>query len=492
MTRQIRLVGIGLMVCFGIIFLQLNRLTVIDAKSLNNNPNNTRQILRDFNRPRGTVSTADGEVIARSDPITGGLQRVYPDGPTFAQVTGYFSFTLGSSGVEKTYNDDLAGRTIGLSLHSLNDLFVNKPRVGNMTVTVRSDLQKAASQALGTNTGSVVALDPTTGAVLALYSNPTYDPNELASHDTAVATARKTALDADPQKPRLAHTYQEIYFPGSTFKLVTSTAGLTSGKVTKDTPSFPQLEAFTPPTGQPIKNFADDRGVPETCGGTLFAILRVSCNSAFADMGLRIGADDMVKTAEAFGFNDKIPIDLTSPAASVFPTTFVRDLPKLAQSAIGQNDVSASPLQMAEVAAAIANGGKIMKPHVLQDVRDSDGNTVTTYHPSVWRTPMDPGSAALLHDAMVGVVQGGTATGLAVPGFVVGGKTGTAQRGTNPPQTFAWIVGFGGQAGQPPSIVVAVLVENRTGRGANQTGGVVAAPIAQAVLKAALEHPLQP
>ena len=124
---------------------------------------------------------------------------------------------------------------------------------------------------------------------------------------------------------------------------MTSTAGLTSGKITKDTPSFPQLSSFTPPTGQPIKNFADDRGVPETCGGTLFAILRVSCNSAFADMGIRIGATDMVGAAEAFGFNSKVPIDLTDPAASVFPTSFVRDLPKLAQSSIGQNDVSASP-----------------------------------------------------------------------------------------------------------------------------------------------------
>ena len=211
MTRQIRLVGIGLMVCFAVLFVQLNRLTVIDANRLNHNPNNSRQILRDFNRPRGTVSTADGEVIARSDPIKNGaqtkdgLQRVYPDGPTFAQVTGYFSFTLGSSGVEKTYNDDLAGRTIGLSLHNLTDLFVNKPRVGNVTLSVRADLQKAAAQALGTNTGSVVALDPTTGAVLALYSNPTFNPNDLASHDTTAApppaSRRSTRTRKSPAWP---------------------------------------------------------------------------------------------------------------------------------------------------------------------------------------------------------------------------------------------------------------------------------------------------
>jgi peptidoglycan glycosyltransferase len=486
-TRQIRMLGIGLMVCFGILFLQLNRLTVVDAKRLNNNPNNTREILRDFSQPRGTVSTADGEVIAQSVATNDRykLQRQYPDGPLFASLTGYFSFTLGSAGVEKTYNDELAGRTLGLSLRSLSDLFVTKDRVGNVTLSVRADLQKVASDALGNRDGSVVALDPRTGEILALVSHPTYDPNLLANHDTKAAAAASQALDQTPGKPRLARSYQERFFPGSTFKVVTSTAALTSGKVTIDSPVYPQASSYTPPlTNRPLKNFGG-----ETCGGNLVQALVVSCNSVFAQIGVDIGGPQLIKTAEGFGFNADVPIDLTKPTTSTFPTDFTRNTPALAQSAIGQNDVSATPLQMAMVAAAVANGGKIMKPHVLFDVRDSDGNTVSTYHPSVWKTAMDPGTAALLHDAMLKVVESGTATRLKVPGFEVGGKTGTAELGLSPPRSHAWIIGFGGPAGQAPTIVVAVIVQGQP-EVSTATGGRVAAPIAQQVLKAALEHPL--
>jgi peptidoglycan glycosyltransferase len=491
MTRQIRILGIGLMVCFGILFLQLNRLTVIDAKRLNNNPNNTREILRDFSQPRGTVTTADGEVIAQSVPTKDRFkyQRQYPDGSLFAAVTGYYSFTLGSAGVEKVYNDELAGRTLGLSFRDLGDLFVDKVRVGDLTLSVRADLQKAATQALGTQQGSVVALDPRTGEILALVSNPTYDPNVLANHDTNVAAKAAELLDGSPEKPRLARSYQERFFPGSTFKVITSTAALTSGKVTIDSPVYPRASSYTPPlTNRPLQNFGG-----ETCGGNLVQALIVSCNSVFAQMGVDTGAEQMVKTAEAFGFNADVPIDLTKPTHSVFPSVadFTRNTPALAQSSIGQFDVSATPLQMAMVASAVANGGKIMKPHVLHDVRDTDGNIVSTYHPEVWKTPMDPGTAALLHDAMLKVVESGTATRLKVPGFEVGGKTGTAELGLSPPRSHAWIIGFAGPPGEAPTIAVAVIVEGQH-EVSSQTGGRVAAPIAQAVLKAALEHPLQP
>ena len=204
MTRQIRQLGIGLMVCFAVLFLQLNRLTVLDASRLNDNPNNTREILRDFTQPRGSVLTADGEEIARSVPSGDEfeLQREYPHGPLYAHVTGFFSFTLGSAGVEKTYNDELAGRTLDLSLQDLGDLFVDKDRVGDLTLSIRHDLQQTAAEQLGDREGSVVALDPRTGEILAMFSNPTYDPNALAYHDTAAATTAQEALDADPDRPR--------------------------------------------------------------------------------------------------------------------------------------------------------------------------------------------------------------------------------------------------------------------------------------------------
>ncbi|MGV3758798.1 MAG: peptidoglycan D,D-transpeptidase FtsI family protein [Actinomycetota bacterium] len=486
MTRQIRLLGLGLMACFVLLFAQLNRIAVFEAAELNDNPNNTRAILRDFTQPRGTVTTADGVVIAESVPSDDRfeLQRRYPEGSLFAGITGYFSFTLGSAGVEKTYNDELAGRTLDLSFQNLSDLFVDKERVGNLVLTVRADLQRLATDLLGQREGSVVAVDPRTGAILAMVSYPTYDPNQLADHNTQQAADVATLLDADENKPRLLRAYQDRFFPGSTFKVVTAAAGLTSGTVTRDEPVYPPSNGYVAPgTSRPLRNFGGG-----TCGGALFDILRVSCNTAFAEMGVQIGPEAMIATAEGFGFNKDVPIDLTNPARSNFPTDFERNLPALAQSAIGQNDVAATPLQMALVAAAVANDGQVMAPHVLDEVRDSDGNVVDTYDPEEWTRAMDPGTAALLREAMVGVVENGTATRLAVPGFTVGGKTGTAQLGTDPPRSHAWIIGFGGPPGEVPSIAVAVIIEGQEGA-SEQTGGRVAAPIAQALIQAHLSNP---
>ena len=483
MTRQIRLIGVGLMLCFLVVFVQLNRLTVFEAAELNDNPNNTREILRDFSQPRGSVSTADGVVIARSVPSGDRFeyQREYPEGPLFAHITGHYSFTLGSSGVERTYNDELAGRTLDLSLQEVSDLFVDRDRVGDLLLTVRADLQRIAAEQLGEREGSVVALDPRTGAILAMVSHPAYDPNVLADHDTAAATEASELLDASPEKPRLSRAYQERFFPGSTFKVVTAAAGLASGTVTVNEPSYPAQSSYTPPgTTRPLRNFGGS-----TCGGRLFDILRISCNTAFAQMGVDIGPEAMIATAEGFGFNQDVPIDLTRPARSAFPTDFERNVPALAQSAIGQNNVSATPLQMAMVAGGVANDGRVMTPHVLNEVRDNDGNIVDTYEPEVWTTAVDPGTAAILREAMIGVVEGGTATRLAIPGVVVGGKTGTAQLGTPEPRSHAWIIGFAGPPEQPASIAVAVIIEGQPGA-SEQTGGRVAAPIAQAVMATAL------
>jgi penicillin-binding protein A len=484
--RQIRLLGIGLMACFVVLFVQLNRITVFEAAKLNDNPNNTREILRDFTQPRGTVTTADGVVIAQSVPSNDRfeLQRQYPEGPLFSAITGYYSFTLGSAGVEKTYNDELAGRTLDLSFQSLGDLFVDKDRTGDLNLSVRADLQRIATEQLGEREGSVVAIDPRNGEILAMVSFPTYDPNLLANHDTQAAADVATLLDASPDKPRLSRAYQDRFFPGSTFKIVTATAALTSGAITADEPSYPVMSSYTPPgTTRPLQNFGGS-----SCGGALFEVLRVSCNTAFAQMGVDTGAEAMVSTAQRFGFNQDVPIDLTRPARSNFPTDFAQNVPALAQSAIGQNDVAATPLQMAMAAGAIANDGQVMTPHVLRDVRDTDGNIVDTYDPSGWTTAMDRGTSALMRDAMIGVVEQGTAGRLRVPGFVVGGKTGTAQLGTDPPRSHAWIIGFAGPPGEAPTIAVAVIVEGQEGA-SEQTGGRVAAPIAQALLQAYLTTP---
>jgi penicillin-binding protein A len=422
------------------------------------------------------------------------LQREYPTGELFAHVTGYFAFELGATGLERSYNDELAGRTIDFDLQELRDLFVDRERVGDLTLTMRNDVQSVARQELGQREGSVVALDPRNGEILAMWSFPSYDPNALATHDFNAAEQASDLLNVDPEKPILARSYQENFFPGSTFKIVTAAAGVERGGVTEDQPDYPARQAYQPvgaggrPVGRPIGNFGG-----ATCGGTLFPIMQASCNSAFAEMGAEdAGAGAMTDTAQAFGFNQDVPIDLPRPAGSSFPAAseFENDSPKLAQASIGQNDVRATPLQMALVAAAVANGGEVMTPHVVREVRDDQGEVVDRIpDDDVWTRAMDSGTADLLREGMIAVVQDGTASRLdnGLEGFQVGGKTGTAQIGSSD-SSHAWIIGFAGPPGGAPSVAVAVIVEAQPGV-SEQTGGRVAAPIAAAVMRQALEQP---
>lgn len=485
MNRQIAKLGAGLLVCYLLLFAQLNRLTVFGAEELKENPENNRAVLRDFDGPRGAIATADGVVVARSVPAPEGSpfeqRREYPEGDLFAHTVGYYALNLGATGVEDSYNAELAGRTLDLSFRDFDDLFVERDRVGDLTLTLRADAQRVARDQLGDRQGSVVAIDPRSGELLAMWNFPSFDPNSIATLDFLAANEDFQRLNEAPGNPLLPKTYRERFFPGSTFKVVTAAAGLASGEVTVDQPSYPVTDSYTPPqTTRPLRNFGGS-----TCGGTLIEILRVSCNTAFAQMAVDIGPDAMIDTAEDFGFNATPPIDLPSPAASNFPTDFEQNLPALAQSGIGQNDVSSTPLQMALVAAAVANGGEIMTPRVVGTVTDDEGNVVDEPDPGVWRRAMSEEHAQILRRAMIGVAEGGTARNLAIPGVEVGGKTGTAQLGTDPPRSHAWIIGFAGPPGGEPTVAVAVLVEGQEGA-SEQTGGRVAAPIARAVMETIL------
>ncbi len=485
MNRQIAKLGAALLVCYLILFAQLNRTTVFGAQRLKDNPANTREILRDYDGPRGSIATADGVVIARSVDAADGSPfertRTYPEGDLFAHIVGYYSLNLGSTGVEDTYNAELVGRTLDLSFRDLNDLFVERDRVGDLTLSLRADAQRVAQEALGDRRGSVVAIDPRTGQILTMWSFPSFDPNFVANQDFTAANEAFALLNANEDKPLLAKAYRERFFPGSTFKVVTATAGLESGEVTPDEPSYPVTDQYiAPQTSRPLRNFGGS-----TCGGDLFEVLRVSCNTAFAQMAIDLGADTMIDAAEDFGFNAEPPIDLPSPATSNFPTDFDQNLPALAQSGIGQNDVAATPLQMALVAGAVANEGVVMTPRVLDTVRDDEGSVVDDPEPSEWQRAMGADTAAIVREAMINVAQNGTARNLLIPGFEVGGKTGTAQLGTDPPRSHAWIIGFAGPPGEAPSVAVAVLVEGQDGA-SEQTGGRVAAPIARAVMETIL------
>ena len=482
MDRQIRRLGLVLMVLFALLFLQLNNIQVLQADKLAGDPRNTRNATRDFSRDRGQILSADGAVLARSIATGGDFERLrqYPEHDLFAHVTGFFSFTFGSDGVERTYNGELAGRKLRIS--NARELLTDRTVTNDVTLTVSKRLQQVARDALGARKGAVVALDPTNGAVLALWSFPSYDPERLAAHDQQAVQQAWDELTTDANRPMLPRTIRRTYPPGSTFKVVTSAAALERAPelVTKE---YPRLRALDlPQTDKDLPNFGGS-----SCGGTLPQLLRVSCNTGFAQMGLDLGADKLADEAHEFGFGDRPPFDLPAVARSVFPEAgvFERDLPGLAQSAIGQQNVAATPLEMALVAAGVANGGKVMAPHVLAEVHDNEGNVVRTAEPKEWRTATSPEVAAALRDMMIAVVNGGTATRAAVPGVQVAAKTGTAQ--TTGDNSHAWLVAFA--PAQAPKVAVAVIVESQPGLGDTVTGGRIAAPIAKAVIQAALAAP---
>jgi peptidoglycan glycosyltransferase len=287
----------------------------------------------------------------------------------------------------------------------------------------------------------------------------------------------------DTSKPLVTRSYRERFLPGSTFKIITASAAF-DHKPELGTKAYPSLKELPLPHsgGRSLHNFGGER-----CGGTIADLVRVSCNTGMASVGLDVGGDDLAAEAGAFGFDEKPPLDLPAVASSHFPSAldFKRTLePGIAFSSIGQQDVSATPLQMALVAAAIGNGGLIMKPHVLDHTSDDQGNVVHRYKPSEWRTATSGATAAVMKQIMIDVAQRGTATRAQIPGITVGAKTGTAQTGREPPTSNAWLIAFA--PADAPKVAVAVLVQDQPGLDENATGGRVAAPIAQLVMRAAL------
>jgi peptidoglycan glycosyltransferase len=486
-NKQLRRLGVGLIVCYAILFAQLNWLHVVKADSYNSDPRNDREIIRDFTRPRGAIVTADGVVVARSVPSNDRfkLQREYPTADLFAGVGGFFSYVYGTDGVERQYNDVLAGQTPQQKLRGFANLFSDDVNTGDVQLTLRNDIQTVAKEALGDKEGSVVVSDPRTGAILAMYSNPTYDPNTIATHDFGAAKAARDALLANPSKPLLMNAYQERYMPGSTFKIITATAALESGQF--DVNSFfpPTAEYHVPARPTPIENYGG-----EVCGGTLPQVFARSCNTAFAEIGVTLGPDAMVNAAQSFGFNQDVPIDMPAPAHSFFPSVqdFENDVPngvspKLATSSFGQDEPAATPLQMNMAAAAVANNGVIMTPHVMAETRDSDGAVLDHYAPKPWLTVMPPEVAATMKDFMIGVVQNGTARCCLQleNGIQAAAKTGTAQLhpAGDPEASHAWITAFA--PAEAPRAVVTVFVKASPEVSAG-VGATVSGPVAKQVL----------
>jgi penicillin-binding protein A len=478
-NRQIGRVAAVTFLLFGALFVNLNVITLLQADDLANHPSNRRLILREYAIERGPI-VAGEEAIARSVPTEGQYQylRTYPDGGLYAHLTGYYSIQLQRSGLERALNEELTGRSTEVVAQNLGELLGGSERPGNaVELSIEPAVQEAARRALDGREGAVVALDPRTGAVLASYANPTFDPNPLSGHDRREINDTWAALNERTDRPLVDRTRAETYPPGSTFKLVVAAAALESGL--DPTTLFPDEGVYdVPQTAADIGNFSG--GV---CADgdeiSLSDAMRVSCNTVFARLGVELGEDALRDQAVRFGFNDAPPFEL-GVVDSVFPDEL--DVPSVAQSAIGQRDVRATPLQMAVLAGSIANGGQLMRPHVVDAIRDPDGGQLRGPDVGRWTDPpgsglpMSPRTAQQLRSMMLDVVDSGTGSAARIDGVEVGGKTGTAQTGGDP---VAWFVGFAGE-----EVAVAVVVP---GAGSDATGGGIAAPIARSVMSAALE-----
>ncbi|MPZ72214.1 MAG: penicillin-binding protein 2 [Nitriliruptorales bacterium] len=488
MTRPLRRVALVLFVLFGALFVNVNYLQVIRADDLANDNRNTRTLIKEYARQRGSMLVGRGNrqsEIARSVE-TGGrykYERRYPDGPLYAHITGFYSIVYGRAGLEESGNRFLVGDAPEQFARTLGDFLSGRePHGDDLVLTVNPSAQEAARDGLGDRTGAVVAIEPSTGAVLAAYANPTYDPNRLSTFDRDEATTYWDRTDDERRNRALRETYP----PGSTFKLVTAAAALSDG-ISADT-TFPDPQSYTPPqTTRSIPNFGGG-----LCNGgsrlTLQRALEVSCNTVFARLGNEVGPEKLVAQAERFGLNARWDTQLP-----LVPSAIPSDLdpPAAAQSAIGQRDVRVTPLQMAMITAAIANDGVLLRPRVIDRIQDFDGRMVREYGPEPLTLAGAESGAAVsravagdLQRMMVGVVEAGSGRSAAIPGVEVGGKTGTAQVGEGGNPT-VWFTGFA--PADNPQVAVAVVVPDGGDVGAEATGGAVAAPIAREVMEAVLE-----
>jgi len=477
MNRELKRVSIAVLLMFVALFASSTVITVFQVDALRANPHNVRTVYDSYSAERGPI-LVNGQPIAQS-VASGDLykfQRVYSQPELYSAVTGYFTLNQGDTGVEGALNDDLSGNANDQFLDTVNSILTGQnPKGASVALTIVPAVQQAAWDALGDHTGAVVAINPKTGAILAMVSKTAYDPNRLAAHNTSEVISAYKSLLASPQNPLVNRAIAgDLYHPGSVFKLVVASAALDSGKYTPDS-EFPNPPTLRLPTSSTFINNAEGG----TCGGTpnvsIATALRLSCNIPFAQIGLALGQDEIAKYAKAYGYGQSLAIPM-AVTPSTYPTGM--DSPQTMLSSFGQYDDRVTPLQVAMTSAAIGNGGKLMQPTLVQNITAPDLTVIQAFQQTVLGHPISAQTSATLTALMVNNVNNGAASNARISGVDVAGKTGTAQNGNGRPYTL-WFTGFA--PANDPQVAVAVVVENQS-----SFGNVVAAPVAKTVIEAVL------
>lgn len=485
MNKPIRTISMFCLLLFVALMLNATYLQFWRADSLDNDPRNRRVIEAAYSRERGAILVGR-EPIAESVPSDDRFefQRTYPIPFKYAPVTGYFSF-FSQTAIEQTQNEVLSGEDPRLFVTKLVDLLSNDPnKGGSVQLTLDPDAQDAAYEGLdalpGNVEGSVVALDPATGKILAMVSLPTYDPNKLASHDLDEVTSTYERLDEDPAEPLVNRAIAKTLPPGSTFKIVTAAAAIESGNYTASS-EVPGGSTYRLPQTSAESGVIDNEG--RDCGTDRIPFAQAmenSCNTTFAALANELGAEAMLKQAEAFGFNSTYLEDLRPQAESVFPEDM--NPPETGQSGIGQFEVRSTPLQMAMVVGAVANNGVVKRPYIVDEVQSAEYDVLEKTEDSDLSQAISSSTAADLTQLLVSTVDNGTASPAAIPGISVAGKTGTAQSGIDDVPPYAWFVSFA--PADDPQVAVAVMIESADIPRGEIAGGQLGGPIAKAVMEA--------
>ena len=473
MNGSLRKVAAFVALMFGALLLNFTHFSVFRTAPLLEHPRNVRVRDAEFSQDRGAILVGNTP-IALTSTSTGSrfkYQRTYPHGALYGHITGFYSYNFDRVGLEKTYNSQLAGTDSSQAFTRFLDLLSGrKPTGASVVTTIDSRAQRAAAEAIGDRRGAVIAMDYTTGEIVAMYSSPSYDPNLLSSHDHRAELDNWNKLLKDPSEPLKNRSSTEIFPPGSTFKLVTAAAALESGLEANSLLEGP-ARLQLPGTTHTITNSGP-------CGDGQISLrdaMISSCNTAFANLGMTLGADTLRAKARQFGFDAELKTDFAT-AASKFPAK--PDKPQTAMSAIGLFEVAASPLQMLQVGAAIANDGVLMEPHLGKQVIAADLSVLSSTSPTELGRPINAKTARTLQDMMRAVVTQGT--GKAANSNVVNihGKTGTAMQPENRPN-YAWMVGFSDE----PKIVAVAMIEDSASDRSDIAGGRLAGPIVRQVIE---------